>query len=74
MCSLDMTFVPLKCKNGHDYLTECFFLRWPMAIALTAMQYGKLTSDFFALFKNILPVKIENNSNYLFKRNKLLPH
>lgn len=44
-----------------------------MAIAFTTMQYGKLTSDFFALFKNILPVKIENNSNYLFKRNKLLP-
>lgn len=50
------------------------FLRWPMAIALTAMQYGKLISDFFAWFKNILSVKIENNSNYLFKTNKLRPH
>lgn len=38
------------------------------------MQYGKLILDFFAWFKNILLVKIENNSNYLFKRNKLIPH
>jgi len=47
-----------------------FFFRWPMAIALTAMQYGKLISDFFVWFKNILSLKIENNSNYLFKTNK----
>lgn len=45
-----------------------------MAIALTAMQYSNLISDFFAWFKNILLVKIENNSNYRFKTNKLLPH
>lgn len=40
-----------------------------MAIALTEMQYSKLISDFFAWFKNILLVKIKNNSNYLFKTN-----
>lgn len=45
-----------------------------MAIALTAMQYGKLISDFFAWLKNTLSVKIKSNSNYLFKTSKLLPH
>lgn len=37
----------LKSKNAYDYLTM-FFLRWPMAIAFTGIQYCKLISDFFA--------------------------